>query len=342
MRDTLNPILLTLLGVLLAPFLLSACGPQETSVESTHERAIEASVSTTPVAATSTSSPSRTLPASTPTSESAATTSPASTPTLTSFQARVLAFSVSPAAVDPGDEVVLTWETVGERAILCPSARFVLFTQDDCRLISPGGEITFTIPLEAYGFQFVYFSLTAQAEGIPDSSPWQVSVALKCRRTWFFTEEPQAGICPTEPVESAAVAQRFERGTMIWLEELGRTYVLEDALVHEQDVRKRLAVVLDPLEAVRDASSEVRPPEGLYAPAGGFGILWRGDLRDSIGYREVLGWALAPEFGYDAILQCDDALASGGRSWRTCYLEGPDGEIVVLHPLGGWHLMGER
>ena len=118
-----------------------------------------------------------------------------------------------------------------------------------------------------------------------------------------LSDEPQAGICPTEPIESAAVAQRFERGTMIWLEELGRTYVLDNALAHEQDVCKRLAVLLDPLEAVRDTSSEVSPPEGLYAPAGGFGLLWRGGLRDSTGYRQPLGWALAPEFGYDAALQ---------------------------------------
>jgi hypothetical protein len=263
-------------------------------------------------------------------------------PTETSPEARVLAFSVSPAEVDPGDEVVLAWEAVGERAILCPSARFVLFTRDDCRLISPKGKITYTIPLEAAGFQFVHFSLTAQAEGVPASSPWQVSVVIKCRLRWFFSEEPQAGVCPTEPVESAAVAQRFERGTMIWLEELGRYYVLDQALVHEQDVRKRLDVLLDPLEAVRDTASEVSPPEGFYAPAGGFGILWRGDLRDSTGYREALGWAVAPEFRYDATLQCDDALPSGGRSWRTCYLEGPEGGVVVLHPLGGWHLLEDR
>jgi hypothetical protein len=244
--------------------------------------------------------------------------------------------------VDPGDEVVLAWEAVGERAILCPSARFVLFTRDDCRLISPKGRITYTIPLEATGFQFIHFSLTAQAEGVPGSSPWQVSVALKCRLKWFFSEEPQAGICPTEPIELAAVAQRFERGTMIWLEALGRYYVLDPALVHEQDVRKRLGVFLDPLEAVQDTFSEVSPPEGFYAPAGGLGLVWRGDLGDSAGYREALGWALAPEFGYDAILQCDNALPSGGRSWRTCYLEGPESEVVVLHPLGGWYLLGEK
>jgi hypothetical protein len=72
-----------------------------------------------------------------------------------------------------------------------------------------------------------------------------------------------------------------------------------------------------------------------------FGLVWRGDVSNSPGYRETLGWALAPEFGYEAIFQCDDALPSGGRSWQTCYLKGPDDEIIVFHPLGGWYLLSE-
>ena len=50
----------------------------------------------------------------------------------------------------------------------------------------------------------------------------------------------------------------------------------------------------------------------------------------------AFGWALGPEFGYQAVYQCDDAPPTGGRSWQTCALLGPDGEVVVLHPLGGW------
>jgi len=65
----------------------------------------------------------------------------------------------------------------------------------------------------------------------------------------------------------------------------------------------------------------------------GFGFLWRGDVRRVSGYREELGWALAPEFGYEATWQCDDALPSGGRSWQTCYLEGPEGDAYALDRL---------
>jgi hypothetical protein len=125
---------------------------------------------------------------------------------------------------------------------------------------------------------------------------------------------------------------------MIWLEEPGRYYLLQDTPLQEDEDRNRLDIISDPLDIVRDTSSEIEAPPGLYAPVSGFGLVWRDDVAQSPGFREELGWALAPEFGYGAILQCDDARPSGGRSWQTCYLEGPEGNVLVLHPLGGWDL----
>jgi hypothetical protein len=168
-----------------------------------------------------------------------------------------------------------------------------------------------------------------------------VSTALKCETSWFFTDQPQAGICPREPILSYAAAQRFERGTMLWIEELGRYVILEETTLYGEDGRKQVSYILDPLKIIRDTSAEVHPPESLHAPVSGFGLVWRGDVSNSAGFRESLGWALEPEVGYDTVFQCDDALPSGGRSWQTCYLKGPSDEIIVLHPLGNWHLLGE-
>jgi len=270
-------------------------------------------------------------------------TSNTPSPTETPANPQILSFEVTPTWSDPGDTVTLTWEARGDRATICPSARFVLFTSDDCQQVPLSGTTTFTIPLEATGFYFIDFLLNVETHGSsPPEVVGQVSVALKCHTTWFFSDEPQAGICPTEPIRSYAAAQRFERGTMIWLEQLGRYIILDETLLHEQDVRKQVYYVHDPLEIVRDTSTEINPPEGFYSPESGFGLVWRGDVNNSPGYRESLGWALAPEFGYEAIFQCNDALPSGGRSWQTCYLKGPDDEVIVFHPLGGWYLLSER
>jgi hypothetical protein len=192
--------------------------------------------------------------------------------------------------------------------------------------------------LESGGNRSISFILTVEAEGSTDSAVWHNSVTFKCHTSWFFSDEVQAGICPLEPIQSHAAAQRFEHGTMIWIEQPGRYIILEEELLNDDGVRKRVTFVQDPLDIVRDSSADVVAPDGLYAPRSGFGLVWRGNVVDSPGYHETLGWALAPEFGYEAIFQCDGALPSGGRSWQTCHLRSPDGEVIVLDPLGRWHL----
>ena len=247
---------------------------------------------------------------------------------------QIASLTSAPAHVEPGDVVTLTWEASGDRATLCPSARFRLFTPEDCRQVSPSGETTFTLPLETGGNRRIEFLLTVGAEGSAAPVVWQTSVAFKCQRTWFYSDEPRAGICPLEPVRSHAAAQRFERGTMIWIEALGRTVILEEAYPGAGE--GHVVYLQDPLDVARDTSASVVAPAGLYVPKSGFGLVWRGDVAGSPGYRDTLGWALAPEVGYPATWQCDDALPSGGRSWQTCALQGPDGEIIVLDPLGRW------
>jgi hypothetical protein len=127
---------------------------------------------------------------------------------------------------------------------------------------------------------------------------------------------------------------------MIWIEQLGRYIILDQVSLGTQDARRPVYYVNDPLDIVRDTSAEIAPPVRLYAAEGRFGLVWRGDVSNSPGYRETLGWALAPEFGYEAIWQCDNGLPSG--SWQTCYLQGPDTEVIVFHLLGGWYLLGEQ
>ena len=185
------------------------------------------------------------------------------------------------------------------------------------------------------------FTLTVETSAPAATASGQASVGLKCALTWFFSEETQAAICPLEPIHTYAAAQRFQQGTMIWLEGPGRTYILQDTPLYEDAERNKLDLINDPLEITGDTSSQFQAPEGLYAPVSGFGLVWRGDIVQSPGFHEQLGWGLAPEFGYDAILQCDNAAPSGGRSWQTCYLEGPEGEVIMLHPLGGWQLWDE-
>ena len=253
--------------------------------------------------------------------------------------AQILSFKVTPQRIEAGDTVTLTWEARGDRATLCPTTRYVLFGSEDCQQVALSGTMAFSLPADLAGNPYIDFLLTVEAEG---SAPavGQVSVAVKCSTTWFFSTEPQAGICPREPVPSYAAAQRFERGMMVWLQELGRYYILPGDPLAAQG--GQVQVVADPLEIVQDTAGQILPPQGLLAPVSGFGLVWRGDVVGSPGFRDELGWALEPELGYQAIWQCDDAVPSGGRSWQTCYLLGPDQRVIMFHPLGGWRLLEDE
>lgn len=236
----------------------------------------------------------------------------------------------------------------------CESRKIVgLLYSPDRVVYGDGSMVYLSNPYELVGAQAEGAIATAQATpalptplppkptGTP-TPPTLSPTVLQCQFAWFFSSQPQQG-CPREsPLQSNAAAQSFERGTMIWVKQLGRYFILSKATLFEGDVRKRLDYVHDPLDIIRDTSAEIVPPAGLYAPVSGFGLIWRGDVSQSPGYREVLGRALAPESGYDTLYQCDDAKPSGGYNWAFCYLRGSGGEVIVLYPQGGWYLLGER
>jgi hypothetical protein len=358
-----------LVFVLCAVLVLVACGatfevhveegpPQQTATVGAGDATQQVPMTRSPTAAMSPAVPTvpeseRLKPTVTPTGRSG--TRPAETPLPTATSTpvptiasvtppagpEILSFQAIPMEADPGETVTLTWQAKGDRAMICPTARYVLFTRDDCQSVATSGELTFTIPPETDGFQTVEFLLEVERLASDATLTAQTSVSLKCDRTWFFSDAPQAGICPREPIRSYAAAQHFERGLMIWMEEPGWYYILEEERQQGTD-RNRVDIIEDPLQVVRETSQEVEAPPGFHAPMSGFGLVWRGDVEGSPGYRQRLGWALEPEFGYEATLQCDDARPSGGRSWQTCVLQGPDGEVIVLHPLGGWELRSER
>lgn len=251
-------------------------------------------------------------------------------------------FAATPSVVQPGDIVTFNWRAQGSKATFCPTARYVLFTEEDCLDVPLAGTLDFTIPVEAAGFPTVDFLLKVESPASSQPQIHQLSIELKCELTWFFSSDPQAGICPNPPISSYAAVQHFERGMMIWLEQFDRFIILESIPLFVGESRKQAHIINGPLEITGDSSADIHPPAGFYAPESGFGLVWRGDVTISTGFQEQLGWALAPEFGYDAVFQCDNARPSGGRSWQTCYLLADDGEIIVFHPLGGWYFLGEE
>lgn len=165
--------------------------------------------------------------------------------------------------------------------------------------------------------------------GQPDAVSDSERIAYACRYEWFTT--PAADLCPAgAPIITEAAAEPFERGYMLYLTNPG-LYIVLNYDDHEAGTDGRYYRISDPLTILDDTADRVSPPEGLYAPESGFGLVWRGDVLNGY-YRTEIGWATEPEFGFTTTFQCDNATSQ----WQFCYVNHPSGNTIVLHPLGTW------
>lgn len=243
----------------------------------------------------------------------------------------IRSFSAAPQA---GEAILLTWDALGEEATLCP---LIGDAPVSCRCLfglPPEGSVAMRAA-DVIG-AYTGFRLTVETDGVRTVGYAPLMMACPDRFPDWFFDEP-AGMCPKDiPLRSYAASQRFERGQMFWVEALDTFYVLLD---HDENVSRNstdwssltsLRIVRGPLElkpgAAPDNRVEEMPPPGLFEPVSGFGLVWRGDVEGTEDIRAALGWAEEPEYGFDAVYQCE---MSCGAHW-DCYLQGPKGEVFHL------------
>ena len=108
--------------------------------------------------------------------------------------------------------------------------------------------------------------------------------------------------CPqSEAATIAAARQPFEQGTMLWRGDSNQIYVLESNSIWRSTG-----------DTWREGDSEPvvgDVPNGLYQPVRGFGKVWN----EQPGVRESLGWGIAEEDGFDALIQ---DFMTGGQIWQ--------------------------
>ena len=248
-----------------------------------------------------------------------------------SLLAEIEYFEASPATLHPGEITELRWNATGEAAEICPVTRYIYFTEDDCQSVPLTGSLQFTIPDDLQPSYDPGFRLRVEGEEGTESQQQYVYVQLYCPINWFFDPEQAVGpLCPQQSISGQAAIQQFEHGTMIWIESLGRYYILyPQSLDHSPlDRHEQFIQIDDPLTILDDTSGNFTPPSGLYAPESGFGLVWRGDVADSSPLRDRLGWATSPEFGYEAFFQCSELISI--QFGAACYLSGPEDELVWI------------
>ena len=152
-----------------------------------------------------------------------------------------------------------------------------------------------------------------------------VQIQWPCRYDYFFAPAPVP--CPgTEAIYPTAAEQPFEHGRMIWLERIegyfGTGRALEQVIwvLYEDGQLEKYDDTWAPDELESDPA--LVPPAGLYQPVRGFGKLWR----DNESVRERLGWALAPEQGFESAWQ--KPIVEGVGQERLYYLRTLDNGVI--------------
>jgi DNA-binding beta-propeller fold protein YncE len=130
----------------------------------------------------------------------------------------------------------------------------------------------------------------------------------------------QLGCAVADAHATGAAIEPFERGWMIWREDLGEIYVLPEGIEWSRH---------EDTWTSEESEPEQKAPGGLFAPVRGFGKLWREQLG---GPDSALGWATAPERGITFLIQ---SFANG------LLLRGTDGELFVLYEDGTWARLEE-
>lgn len=294
--------------------LLAACKAPQPNVEETPTRTASATAEAqatqvlppatlTTAPSTSTATPSPTALPATAIPKPIATKRPSSTPD--SSTALIISFTVTPTVVTAGDSVTLSWEAIGERAVICSIPNF---HETGCFEVPLVGSRNIIIDQDGIPYQFNLRAETAY------NVDYHSVVVCTGTTDWFF--DYQANWCATAPpLNSQAAAQRFEHGWMIWIEARGEFLIFIDNAYY----RSFSSIQLKP-----DASENHRignVPAGLYEPVSGFGLLWRGEIVGVESIREELGWALQPEFGFETTYEC--AMPVSNYTISDCYLRGP-------------------
>lgn len=224
-------------------------------------------------------------------------------------------FTANVTIADPGDTISLSWQTTHATTNtlyhLLATGQFGTFWN-----VTTTGKMTYTIPSSTRNFD--RFVLFAGNNTGPHASAF-LSIELRCPYDWFFSPAPD--VCAQDAAQgSAAAEQPFEHGTMIWVQEEDRIYVL---FADDSSTTKWSAFTdeWDPGEPIDDPS--ITPPAGLYQPIQGFGLVWR--TQPTV--RDRLGWATAPESGFVTAVQ-----HTSYAKYNDIFMRALDGNVWKLGP----------
>lgn len=233
-------------------------------------------------------------------------------PAATGDPAAIIGFAASSETVVNTDSVTFTWTGTGDAAYFfaCPPDR-----DDPCSRPSSADPLPVEGTVTIGGFSYTgTFRYGLEVVGAGDPAQETVSVEVTCAQEWLG-EVGALPLCAEEPALTVYAAwQPFEHGMMFWFSDVGLMYIFSDDGTFRVYTDNYIEGQPDPSDVA---------PEGLQTPTRGFGLLWA-----SLGGADSgLGWATAPELGFDSARQ------PAGRISYTTYLQGPYERVYAITEL---------
>jgi hypothetical protein len=232
----------------------------------------------------------------------------------------ILSFTADRTAIVQGESVDLTWRaTGGTEAHICWVTHEAIMACVPGPVDPDGG--TETVTPTAPGRPGVAdFVLTVKNSAGAAEAHVDVTIACAEDPLPALADQQLFRNCPYGTVVGNAAYQAFGGGDMIWLEGNSTIYVLYADGRYE-------SYADDFHEGDPESDPSITPPEGLLQPVRGFGLVWR----TNPAVRDGLGWALAPEEGFQGWSQSYSGL---GMHNSGTFLRFIDGSVVLLLHFG--------
>ena len=232
----------------------------------------------------------------------------------------ILSFTVDPTEIVQGESVSLSWQASGgTEAHICWVTHEAILACVPGPLDPDGG--TQTVAPTAPGRPGVA-DMVFTVNNSAGSAETHVSVTIACAEEPLpeLADQGLYGNCPYGTAVGSAAYQAFSGGTMLWFEGDRTIYVLYADGRYESypdDFREG-----DP-----ESDRAIIPPDGLYQPVRGFGLVWR--THEQV--RDGLGWGLAPEMAFQGWGQ---SYSGSGMHNSGTFIRFVDGSVILLSHFG--------
>jgi hypothetical protein len=246
------------------------------------------------------------------------------TPTPTSGTAappEIISFTAGRTNIVEGEEVTLSWQATGGTEAVVQWVTHEAVMAYAPGPLDPNGDAV-TIKPTGDGV------ITLIVENDAGADEAEIQLTITCPHPWveaLAEPPPLASACPTEAIYSQAAQQSFENGFMIWMGAVDTIYVFYYPLGNNPAPYETYADRF--VEGDQESDPNITPPSGLYQPVRGFGLVWR----ENDFVRDRIGWATAPERGYQTWMQSYRGM---GMHAHYTLLAGIDGTIYHLRATG--------